>query len=71
MDHFISGTPAALYDENNPNWAPSLYLRQYAELTTEGIDTASARYTQVFNWSRKRTLLEVVPVVDAEIDSDD
>lgn len=26
LDHFASGLPSALFDENNPDWAPSLNL---------------------------------------------
>ena len=65
-DHFISGTPAALYDESNPDWAPSLHLGHDAELTTDGIDAASSRYTRMLHRSRKRTFSKV-----AQDDDDD
>ena len=49
-DHFVSGSPSALFDENNPDWAPSLNLGY------EGIEAKSGRYERAVKRSKKRAL---------------
>ena len=73
-DHFISGSPAALYDETNPDWIPSLNLG-YAddELTKKSAGVSSERYARAFERSKKRSIADVEPEspVAAEAGDDD
>ena len=52
-DHFVSGSPSALYDENNPDWAPSLNLG-CESISTHSIEAKSERYERAVVRSRKR-----------------
>ena len=39
-DHFVSGLPSALFDENNPDWAPLGYDSE----SMDSVDAKSRRY---------------------------
>ena len=41
-DHFVSGSPSTLYDENNPDWATPLNLG-YESVSTHSIEAKSER----------------------------
>ncbi len=57
-DHFISGSPAKLYDVNNPDWAPSLKLGYKSSQPTRNEDSTQ-RYNRMFQRnSRKRARVE-------------
>ena len=65
-DHFVSGSPSALFDENNPDWTPSLNLG----LDSESMDSTEAkfgRYQRAVERSRKRSIGELELEVDPEI----
>ena len=65
-DHFISGSPAALFDENSPDWAPSINLGHDSELREDSVKAVSGRYARAVERSRKRGFAEVEPEVDPE-----
>ena len=66
LDHFVSGSPSALFDENNPDWAPSLNLGYDSE-SMDSIEAKSGRYERAVERSRKRGIDELEPEVDPEI----
>ena len=39
-DHFVSGLPSVLFDENNPDWAPLGYDSE----SMDSVDAKSGRY---------------------------
>ena len=43
LDHFISGSPSALFDDNNSDWASSLNLG-YEHESVDSIDAKSESY---------------------------
>ncbi len=45
--HFISGKPAALEEENNPDWLPTLHLGHSKAMTAKKAETAKSRYKRV------------------------
>ena len=63
-DHFVSGSPSALFDENNPDRAPSLNLGYDSE-SMDSIEAKSGRYERAVGRSRKRAIDELD--VDPEI----
>ena len=79
-DHFVSGSPATLFDSTNPDWAPSLKLgyqedgggscstrsstRSARQLQVEQV---SARHSRAVSRSRKRTIVEVDAEPEPEI----
>lgn len=65
-DHFVSGSPSTLFDENNPDWAPSLNLGYDSE-SMDSIEAKSGRYERAVGRSRKRTIDELELEVDPEI----
>ena len=65
-DHFASGSPSALFDENNPDWAPSLNLGYDSE-SMDYIEAKSGRYERAVGRSRKRAIDELELEVDPEI----
>ena len=65
-DHFVSGSPSALFDENNPDWAPSLNLGYDSE-SMDSVEAKSGRYERAVEKSRKRAIDELEPEVDPEI----
>ena len=65
-DHFVSGSPSALFDENNPDWAPSLNLGYDSE-SMDSIEAKSGRYERAVERSRKRGIGELEPEVDPDI----
>ena len=66
-DHFVSGSPSALFDENNPDWAPSLNLGYDSEPSMDRIEARSGRYERAVERSRKRAIDDLEPEVDPEI----
>lgn len=68
-DHYVSGSPSALFDENNPDWAPSLNLRYDSE-KMESTGAKFGRYEGVVERSRKRAINEVELRLDPEIPED-
>ena len=50
LQHFISGKPAYLYDENNADWLPSINLGHLKKFRSQGKD--DARYERA---KRSRT----------------
>lgn len=64
-DHFVSGSPSALFDENNPDWAPSLNLG-YDSVNIETTEAKFGRYERVVERSRKRVIGELESRVDTE-----
>ena len=66
-DHFVSGSPSALFDENNPDWAPSLNLGYDSE-SMGSVEAKSGRYERAVERSRKRAIDELEPEVDPEVD---
>ena len=54
-DHFVSGSPSALFDENNPDWAPCLNLGYDSE-SMDYIEAKSGRYERAVGRSRKRAV---------------
>lgn len=65
-DHFVSGSPSTLFDENNPDWAPSLNLGYDTE-SMDSIEAKSGRYERAVGRSRKRAIDELELEVDPEI----
>ena len=65
-DHFVSGSPSALFDEKNPDWAPSLNLGYDSE-SMDSIEAKSGRYERAVGRSRKRAIDELELEVDPEI----
>ena len=64
--HFISGEPSDLYDETNPDWAPSRYLGG----APEPASAAEERYQRTMKGKRKRidaceTLLSLSTMVSS------
>ena len=58
-DHFVSsGSPSALFDENNPDWAPSLNLGYEG---MDSIEAKSGRYERAVKRSKKRAFDELEP----------
>ncbi len=45
--HFISGKPAALEEENNPDWLPTLHLGHSKAMTAKKAETAKGRFERV------------------------
>ena len=68
-DHFISGSPAPLFDSTNPDWVPSLKLGYEEESSTAARQVAqvSARHSRAISRSRKRTIAEVNETPDPEL----
>ena len=62
-DHFVSGSPSALFDENNPDWAPSLNLGYEG---MDSIEAKSGRYERAVKRSTKRAFDELEPETDHE-----
>ena len=62
-DHFVSGSPSALFDENNPDWAPSLNLGYEG---MDSIEAKSGRYERAVKRSKKRAFDELEPETDHE-----
>ena len=50
-DYFVSGSPSALLDENNPDWAPSLNL-EYDSESMDSVQAKSRRYERAVERSR-------------------
>jgi len=70
-DHFVSGSPCALFDENNPDWAPSLNLGYESE-SMDSVEAKSGRYERAAERSRKRAINKLQPEVDPEtLEADD
>lgn len=66
-DHFISGAPSALFDVNNPDWAPSLNLGHADSESVDSAKTKRGRYERAVERSRKRgidELEEEIPEAD-------
>lgn len=55
-DHFISGSPSALFDDKNPDVAPSKN-DSFSDSTC--IEAKSGRYMRAIEWSRKRRVNEL------------
>jgi len=71
-DHFVSGSPCALFDENNPDWAPSLNFGLYESESMDSVEAKSGRYERAAERSRKRAINELQPEVDPEtLEADD
>ena len=62
-DHFVSGSPSALFDENNPDWAPSLNLGYEG---MDSIEAKSGRYERAVKRSKKRAFDELEPETEHE-----
>jgi len=61
-DHFVSGSPCALFDENNADWAPSLNLGYgYESESMDSVEAKSGRYERAAERSRKRAINELQP----------
>ncbi|XP_034235759.1 uncharacterized protein LOC117642061 [Thrips palmi] len=58
-EHFTTGKPAALFDETNPDWAPTLKMRPAAVTPTPAKQDPARRYQRVQERQRKR-LQEIV-----------
>ena len=65
-DHFISDSPAALFDENNLHWAPSINLGHDSELRVDSAKAISGRYARAVERSRKGGIAEGEAEVDPE-----
>ena len=61
--HFVSGSPSALFDENNPDWASSLNLGYEG---MDSIEAKSGRYERAVKRSKKRAFDELEPETDHE-----
>lgn len=57
-DHFVCGSPSALFDQNNPDWAPSLNLG-YESVSMPSIEAKSERYGRAIERSRKRAMTSI------------
>ena len=74
-DHFVSGSPATLFDSTNPDWAPSLKLGYQEDgggscstrSSTRSAGQVSARHSRAVSRSRKRTIVEVDAEPEPEI----
>ena len=67
-DHFVSGSPSALFDQNNLDWAPSLNLG-YESVSMPSIEARSERYGRVVARSRKRALATRDEIPESDVDS--
>ena len=67
-DHFVSGSPSALFVQNNLDWAPSLNLG-YESVSMPSIETRSERYGRVVARSRKRALVTLDEIPEPDVDS--
>ena len=54
-NHFVSGAPSKLYDNNNPDWAPSLKLG-YESIDKTCIESRTERYER--GMKRRRMMLQ-------------
>ena len=68
-DHFISGSPATLFDSTNPDWVPSLKLGYEGDSSTAArqVGQVSARRTRAISRFRKRTIAEADETPDPEL----
>ena len=68
-DHFISGSPATLFDSTNPDWVPSLKLGYEGDSSTatRQVGWVLARHSRAISRSRKRTIAEVDETPDPEL----
>ena len=59
-DHFVSGSPSTLFDESNPDWAPSLNLGYDSEsMNSTSMKAKTGRYERAVERAKKRTIDEV------------
>ena len=59
-DHFVLGSPSTLFDESNPDWAPSLNLGYDSEsMNSTSMKAKTGRYERAVEKARKRTIDEV------------